>query len=82
MNTNSAELQRAQFDVIRVRRVVERVFRGYTGSLGVRLWDGLVISLGRDSPVATVVVHTAKFLSELAWRPDPPTTRDRPTFRF
>ena len=40
MNTNSAELQRAHFDALRVGRVAEPVFRGYTGSLGVRLWDG------------------------------------------
>ncbi len=71
MNTHRAELQHAHFDAIRVRRVVARVFRSYTGSLGVRLWDGIVISLGRNSPVATVVVHTAKLLRELAWRPDP-----------
>ena len=68
---NSGELQHTHFDVIRMRRVVERVFRGYTGSLGVRLWDGIVISLGRDSPLATIVVHNAKLLRELAWRPDP-----------
>ncbi len=71
MNTNSAELPHTHFDALRVGRVVERVFRGYTGSLGVRLWDGIAISLGRNNPVATVVVHTAKLLRELAWRPDP-----------
>ena len=71
MNTNSAELPRAHFDAARVGRVVERVFQGYTGSLAVRLWDGIVISLGRDSPAATIVVHTAKLLRELVWRPDP-----------
>ncbi len=71
MNTDSAELPRSHFDAARVGRVVERVFRGYTGSLGVRLWDGIVISLGRNNPVAIVVVHTAKLLRELAWRPDP-----------
>ena len=71
MNTNSAELRHAHFDALRVGRVVERVFRGYAGSLGVRLWDGMVISLGRDSPAATIVVRNAKLLRELAWRPDP-----------
>ena len=71
MNTNTAELQHTHFDVIRIRRVVERVFRGYTGSLGVRLWDGIVFSLGRDSPLATIVVHTPKLLRDLAWRSDP-----------
>jgi cyclopropane-fatty-acyl-phospholipid synthase len=71
MNTNSPELQQVHFDAVKVRRVLERVFRGYTGSLDVRLWDGIVISLGRARPVATVVVHTARILRELAWRPDP-----------
>ena len=37
MNTNSPELQQARFDAVKVRRVVERVFRGNTGSLDVRL---------------------------------------------
>lgn len=71
MNMNGTELQHARFDAFRVGRAVERVFRGYTGGLGVRLWDGMVISLGRHSPVATIVFHTAKLLRELAWRPDP-----------
>ncbi len=71
MNMNSAELQRLHFDEIRVRRVVERIFLGYTGSLGVRVWDGTVISSGRDKPVATIVVHTANLLREFAWWPDP-----------
>ena len=70
MSTNIAQLPHAHFDARRVRRVVERVFRGYTGSLGVRLWDGNAISLGRDSPVATIVVHAATLLRRLAWRPD------------
>ena len=70
MNTRSAELPQVCFDALKVRRIVERVFRGYTGSLGVRLWDGKVISLGRANPVATVVVHAATLLRELAWRPD------------
>ena len=71
MSTNLAELQQVHFDAFKVRRVVEREFRGYIGSLDIRLWDGIAITLGRASPVATVVVHTAKLLRELAWRPDP-----------
>ena len=71
MNTLSVKLQPAHFDAVRVRRVVERTFQDYTGSLGLRLWDGIVISLGQDSPVATIVIHSAKLLRELAWRPDP-----------
>lgn len=71
MSMNGTDLQHARFDAFRVGRAVERVFRGYTGGLSVRLWDGMVISLGRHSPVATIVFHTAKLLRELAWRPDP-----------
>ena len=71
MDMNGAKLQRPGFDGIRVRRVAERVFRNYTGSLGVRLWDGTAITLGRDDPPATVVVHSARVLRALAWRPDP-----------
>ncbi len=71
MNTISAKLQRAQPDEFRIKRVVEQVFRNYTGSLGVRLWDGSLISLGRDKPVATIIINTPKLIRELAWRPDP-----------
>ena len=71
MNMISAELQRAQPDGFRIKRIVEQVFRNYTGSLGVRLWDGKLISLGRDKPVATIIINTAKLIRELAWRPDP-----------
>ena len=71
MNMNSAELQYANPDALRLRRVLERACQGYTGSLGVRLWNGIAISLGRDSPVATIVIHSAKIFRELALRPDP-----------
>lgn len=71
MNVDSAELRHTHFDSLRVRRVVERGFRGYTGSLGVRLWDGISTTLGRGSPAATIVFHTARVLRDLAWRPDP-----------
>jgi len=40
MSTISAELQHAQSDGFRIQRLVKQVFRNYTGSLGVRLWDG------------------------------------------
>ena len=67
----SVGLQHTYPDTLSVRRVLERVFKDYTGSLGVRLWDGLVVSLGRHSPLATIVIHNAKILRELALRPDP-----------
>ena len=68
---NTSTLQHIHDDAPRVRRIVQRVFQGYTGSLGIRLWDGIVISLGRGSPLATVVIHSAKTLRELAFRPHP-----------
>lgn len=71
MNMISAELQRAQPDGFRIKRIVEQMFQNYTGSLGVRLWDGKLISLGRGKPVATIIINTAKLIRELAWRPDP-----------
>jgi hypothetical protein len=43
MSANGAELQ-VRFDALKVRHVVERVFQGDTGSIDVRLWDGIVIS--------------------------------------
>jgi len=71
MNTNSAELQQARYEALRVGHVLERLFRDYAGGLSIRLWDGMEIVLGRHRPVATIVVHTAKLLRDLAWRPDP-----------
>ncbi len=70
MNTTVASLQESRLDSQKIKQVFERLFNGYTGSLGVRLWDGQVISLGRDSPVATVVIHAAGLLRHLALRPD------------
>lgn len=57
-------------DSHQVKKLFERFFSGYTGSLGIRFWDGQVVSLGRESPVATVVIHAAALLRNLAWRPD------------
>ena len=71
MDMNSTALQSLHPDALRLRDAVERVFHGYTGSLGLRLWNGIVISLGRDSPVATIVIHSATIFRELVLRPDP-----------
>jgi cyclopropane-fatty-acyl-phospholipid synthase len=71
MNKKSSELLQVYSDASNVRRVVERAFSDYTGSLGVRLWDGTPILLGRNKPVATVVVHSAKPVRELLWQLDP-----------
>ena len=70
MDMNSTALQSLHPDALRLRDAVERVFHGYTGSLGLRLWNGIVISLGRDSPVATIVIHSATIFRELVLRPD------------
>ena len=70
MNTTAASLQQPRLDSQKVKEVFERLFSSYTGSLAVRLWDGQLISLGQDRPVATVVIHAAGLLRHLAWRPD------------
>ena len=71
MNTSSTELQSVNFDATKIRRIVDRVFAGYTGSLGVRLWDGVQFSLGRDNHAATLVIKNVKLFRKLIWRPDP-----------
>ena len=71
MNTSSAELQPINFDASKILQIVYRVFGGYTGSLGVRLWDGIPFSLGRDNHAATLVIENVKLFRKLIWRPDP-----------
>ena len=71
MNTNSAELQHINFDASKIRQIVDRVFGEYTGSLGVRVWDGMPFSLGRDNHAATLVIENVKLFRKLIWRPDP-----------
>lgn len=71
MSTNSAELQHINFDASKIRQIAYRVFGGYTGSLGVRLWDGIPFSLGRDDHTTTLVIKNAKLFRKLIWRPDP-----------
>lgn len=70
-NMNGAELQPGHFDSVVVQRIAERVFQNYSGGFGVRLWDGNTLSLGRDRPAATVVVHSARLLRALVWQRDP-----------
>ena len=71
MDMTGSALQGLHPDALKLRRVVERVFQGYTGSLGLRLWNGIAISLGRENPVVTVVLHSARIFRELVLRPDP-----------
>lgn len=71
MNTNSVELQHINFDASKIRHIVDRVFGGYTGGLGVRLWDGIPFSLGHDDHTTTLVIKNAKLFRKLIWRPDP-----------
>ena len=70
MNSTLLPLHRTRRDSQKVRRVVQRLFAGYTGGFGIRMWDGQTMSLGQNSPVATVVIHAATFFRHLAWRPD------------
>ena len=71
MDMTGSALRGLHPDALKLRRVVERVFQGYTGSLGLRLWNGIAISLGRKNPVVTVVLHSARIFCELVLRPDP-----------
>ena len=71
MNANSAELQDINFDASKIRQIAVKVFGGYTGSLGVRLWDGVPFSLGHDNHLATLVIKNVKLFRKLIWRPDP-----------
>jgi len=50
MDRNSTEPQRAYPDALRVKHILEQMFQGYTGCLGVRFWNGETITLGRGSP--------------------------------
>lgn len=68
---NTTALLHSPNNAPKVRRIIQRAFQDYTGSLGIRLWDGIGISLGRDSPLATIVIHSAETLRELVFRPNP-----------
>ena len=56
MSTNSTQLPHNNFDASKIRHIVDRVFGAYTGSLGVRLWDGVSFSLGRDNTQTALAV--------------------------
>jgi cyclopropane-fatty-acyl-phospholipid synthase len=54
-----------------VSRSLSRLFRGYAGSLAVRLWDGTRMAFGTDEPRATVVFRDPRVLSDLVLFRDP-----------
>jgi cyclopropane-fatty-acyl-phospholipid synthase len=70
MDRNSTEPQRAYPDALRVKHILDQMFQGYTGCLGVRFWNGETITLGRGSPAATIVFNTAKSFRNFVLRRD------------
>lgn len=46
------------------------MFRNYTGSLGVRFWDGETMTLGNGCPAATIVFHSPRAFRDLVMRRD------------
>ena len=68
---NSTALSYKDFHAHKARVVIERIFQNYTGSLGLRLWDGITLSLGRGSPLAIIVIHSAKTFRKLVSHPHP-----------
>ncbi|WP_275098040.1 class I SAM-dependent methyltransferase [Sedimenticola hydrogenitrophicus] len=55
----------------RARQILQRVFRGYPGSLAVRLWDGVTLSFGAGAPEVTLIVHEPRLLRNLILFRDP-----------
>jgi cyclopropane-fatty-acyl-phospholipid synthase len=55
----------------RAAQVLSRLFRDYSGALGVRLWDGTFLRFGRSEPTVTVVFRDPRALRELVLYRDP-----------
>ncbi len=49
----------------RAERIVERVFRDYSGSMAVRMWDGRTLAFGRGAPEFTLVFRDPRPFREL-----------------
>ncbi len=58
-------------DTGHARRIVERVFRDYPGSLAVRLWDGATLHFGPAAPATTLVFHEPRSFRDLVLFADP-----------
>jgi cyclopropane-fatty-acyl-phospholipid synthase len=71
MDMHSTELQHARPDAYRMKRILERMFRDYTGCLGVRFWNGDTMTLGRGSPSTTIVFNTVRSFCDFVLRRDP-----------
>jgi len=53
------------------QRIVRRVFRDYTGSLSVCLWDGEVLVFGDSEPATTLIFHGPDVFRNLVLLRDP-----------
>lgn len=69
MSTDSRELL-ADHRVVTIKRMVEYVFHDYTGSLGIRLWNGDSMILGRPSPACTLVFNSPQVFRRLVLKQD------------
>jgi cyclopropane-fatty-acyl-phospholipid synthase len=71
MDMKITELPRATPDAFRMKRILDRMFQGYTGCIGVRFRDSETITLGQGSPSATIVFNTARSFCNFVLRRDP-----------
>ena len=71
MDTHSSELQRIRPGAIGMKRILQRMFRNYTGCLGVRFWNGETMTLGQGSPSTTIVFNTVQSFCDFVLRRDP-----------
>lgn len=69
MSTDSAAQQRAT-GTVSIRRILEQIFRNYTGSLGIHLWNGDTFTVGRPHPSVSIVFNSPRALSRLILRQD------------
>ncbi len=55
----------------RAERIVSRVFRDYSGSMAVRLWDGQTLAFGGGVPEFTLVFREPRLFHDLILTRDP-----------
>ena len=53
------------------QRIVQRLLRGFRGSVGLRLWNGTIFRLGPAAPEFTMVVRDPTVLRELVLQRNP-----------
>lgn len=61
----------ANDDTSQARFILNRLFRDYSGSFAVRLWNGSLLTIGDGTPVFTVCLKQASVLRNMVWFSDP-----------